>query len=454
MNRRSLKPALVATLLIATAAMAASVARAAGDDISSLTRIQLAAKAAHDGKDYVAYRARIQQLYDLLSGEPGTLFAMAKAEALLGHSAPALDWLNAFAATGLRRDAAAEPDLASLAKAPGFGEALARLAANKRPIAHAVQAFVLPDGGLLSEDIAYDGARHRFLVSSVREGKIVAVDAKTGAMSDFVPSGRDAVWGLVALAADQARGALWATTAAMPQTLGYKAADAGHTAVLRYDLASGKLLQRYDLPVGKNAAPTAATASPATEPAAEERVLGDMTVGANGDVFVAEGLGGAVYVLRHGGASLETLVPEGTFLSPQTPAVTRDGKRLLVADYTRGIGVVDLATGAVSFLPHPREVVVHGIDGMYLYGDSLLAMQNGTDPNRVIRLYLDDAGTRILRGEILESGSRGLGVPTHGTLVDGTLYFLANSGWDQLDDDGALKPGGVLTSPMIWRVAL
>src|ERR1700753_2394487 len=263
MNRRSPKAFLVASLLVATPAVAPSAARAAGDDVSSLPRLQLAAKAAHDGKDYVAYRARVQELYDLLSGEPGTLFALAKAEALLGHTAAALDWLNAFAASGLRRDAAAEPDLASLAKAPGFGEALARLAANERPISHATQAFVLPDGGLLSEDIAYDAARHRFLVSSIRESKIVAVDAKTGAMSDFVPSGRDAVWGLVALAADPARGALWATTGAMPQTLGYKAADAGHTAVLRYDLASGKLLQRYDLPAGKSAAPAAAAASPA-----------------------------------------------------------------------------------------------------------------------------------------------------------------------------------------------
>jgi hypothetical protein len=148
------------------------------------------------------------------------------------------------------------------------------------------------------------------------------------------------------------------------------------------------------------------------------------------------------------------LVPPGIFISPQNPAVTPDGRRLLVADYVRGIGLVDLVTRQVTWMAHPREVAVNGIDGMYLAGSSLIAVQNGSEPNRVIRLRLDAALTRVLRWEALESNSPGLGAPTHGTVVGRDFYFLANSGWDQLADDGSVKPGGRLTPVQVRRLAL
>ncbi|HXO42288.1 MAG TPA: hypothetical protein VN999_12610, partial [Thermoanaerobaculia bacterium] len=114
------------------------------------------AKLAHDAKDYPTYRAQVGRLYDLLSGHPDTVFGMAKAEALLGHPAAALEWLDAYAAMGLVRDVSDQPDLASLRKEDGYAAVLARLEANKRPRSHSVRAFALPDPDLLTEDIAYD----------------------------------------------------------------------------------------------------------------------------------------------------------------------------------------------------------------------------------------------------------------------------------------------------------
>jgi hypothetical protein len=415
------------------------------------------AKVAHDSKDYPAYRAQVGRLYDLLSGHPDTVFGMAKAEALLGHPAAALEWLGAYAAMGLVRDLSEQPDLASLRKADGYPAVLARLEANKRPRSHSVRAFTLPDPGLLTEDIAHDPGTGRFFVSSIREAKIVAIGKDGGGVRDFVPAGRDAIWGVLALAVDARRGVLWATTAAMPQTRGYREADQGHTAVLRYDLATGKLQKRYDLPLPPTMrpAPKGSAAGFVPVPAEErQRVLGDMTVAPDGDVFVSEAVTGAVYTIGHARDELEVLVAPGTFISPQTPAVAPDGRRLLVADYVRGIGIVDLATRAVTWVTHPREVAVNGIDGLYLDGDSLLAVQNGTEPNRVIRLYLDPTLTRVLRWEPLDSNSPGLGAPTHGTVVGRDFFYLANSGWDQLADDGSVKPGAALTPAEVRRVVL
>ncbi len=161
----------------------------------SWQEVQSAAKAAHDAGNFQAYRSGIQRLFQLLSGNSDTVFAMAKAEARLGHAAAALDWLGDFAAMGLVRDAAAEPDLASLRHLDGFAAVRARIEANRRPVSRSVRAFTLPDRELLTEDIAYDPGARRFFVSSIHEAKIVAIDAGSGATTDFVPAGRDAIWG-------------------------------------------------------------------------------------------------------------------------------------------------------------------------------------------------------------------------------------------------------------------
>jgi hypothetical protein len=420
--------------------------------------IQRRAREAHDAGDFKAYRADVQQLFELLSAHPDTVFAMAKAEALLGHAAAALDWLNAYAAMGLAHDLGAEPDLVSLQQAAGFAAVRSRLEGNRRPVSRSVPAFALADPDLLVEDIAYDGGGRRFFLSSVREAKIVAVEARGGAARDFVAAGRDGIWGVLALAIDERRGVLWATTAVMPQTRGYRGDDdLGHSAVLRYQLATGKLLKRYDLPLPPHfrKPPRGSRAGAVVVPPEErQRVIGDMTVAANGDVFASEAVTGAVYAIRRGSDALEVLVAPGTFASPQTPAVTPDGRRLLVADYVRGIGIVDLASRAVTWMGHPREVAVNGIDGMYLAGDSLIAVQNGTEPNRIVRLVLDPPLTRILRWEPLESNSAGLGAPTHGTLVGRDFFFIANSGWDQLAEDGSLKPGAAMTPAAVRRLTL
>ncbi|HLX06752.1 MAG TPA: hypothetical protein VKY89_02700 [Thermoanaerobaculia bacterium] len=447
-------------LVVGAAATDPGAARGGGSTpppAPSWQEVQLAAKAAHDAGHFEEYRGDIQRLVEILSGNPATVFAMAKAEALLGHPAAALEWLNAYAAMGLLRDAGAEPDLASLREVDGFAAALARLDANRRPVSRSSPVFTLPERELLTEDIAYDPGSRRFFVSSIRERKIVAIDARSGAAADFVPAGRDRIWGVMALAVDARRGVLWATTAAMPQTRGYRADDQGHTAVLRYDLATGKLLKRYDLPLARPVHPASPGSAAARAPVPAEdrdRVLGDMTVAPDGDVFASEAVTGAVYTVRRDRDELELLVPPGTFISPQTPAATPDGRRLLVADYVRGIGIVDLATRAVTWMPHPREVAVNGIDGMYLFGGSLLAIQNGTDPNRVVRLRLDPALTRIAGWEAIESNSPGLGQPTHGTVVGTDFFFLANSGWDQFADDGSVKPGASFTPAQVRRVAL
>src|SRR5262249_5854216 len=158
-------------------------------------------------------------------------------------------------------------------------------------------------------------------------------------------------------------------------------------------------------------------------------VLGDLTIGPDGTVYVTDSVAGGVFRLRPGSPALETLARAGTFGSPQQPAVTGDGQRLLVPDYPRGIAPLGLRGGTVRWLARPRTLACGGIDGLVRDGDRLLAIQNGTAPHRVLELSLDPAAERIVGWRVLEQASRGLGEPNHGVIVERTLMLIGNSGW-------------------------
>jgi hypothetical protein len=175
--------------------------------------------------------------------------------------------------------------------------------------------------------------------------------------------------------------------------------------------------------------------------------LGDMVLTREGIPIVSDGDGGGVYrVLEN---KLER-IDDGAFISPQTPTMHPDGKHVFVPDYARGIGILDLATRQVKWL-NQGEHAVNGIDGLYLNRGSLIATQNGTSPERVIRFELDSNLSRIVSEEIIERSRPMLGDPTHGAVVGDFFYYIANSGWSQVDDHGDLKPGAKFTPPSIRR---
>jgi rRNA-processing protein FCF1 len=88
---------------------------------------------------------------------------------------------------------------------------------------------------------------------------------------------------------------------------------------------------------------------------------------------------------------------------------------------------------------------------LYLAGDKLIAVQNGTSPERVVVFTLDATLTRIRSEAIIERSTVTLGDPTHGVVIGDDFFYIANSGWDILDEQGNVKPN---TKPSVPRVML
>ncbi len=141
-------------------------------------------------------------------------------------------------------------------------------------------------------------------------------------------------------------------------------------------------------------------------------------------MFVSDSRG-ALYRLRPGRSALDLFVAPGTMRSPQASTVA--GGILYVADYGGPIWVVDPKSGAATKLEVPDDLVTAGTDGLD-YGDgSLLLVQNGIEPNRVVRVWLDPAGRKALRWRILEMNHPLMDEPTNGVVVGHDFYWLAAS---------------------------
>jgi hypothetical protein len=391
-----------------------------------------AAAAARKAGDWAAYSRHIPYLDSILNGHPNVRIVKARIGAHLGDTAAAYASLRDFVAMGLKRRIEADTDLVALRGTPSWNSILESLAANGSSVGSFKAAFAMPDSDFIAEDIAWDPAGKRWLVSGVRRSVILAVD-QHGRQTLFA-RGTDKGWGFLALAVDSARNTLWATAEAINLAIGYDSADAGKASVFRYDLRTGAMLQRYDMP------------------ASEAHGAGDIAVAENGDLFIADTQHGALFVIRQSGM-IQLLVRKGELMSPQGPAVPDGGTFLYLADYARGIARVHRATGAVEWLKHPRHVALNGIDGLSVAdARTLIGVQNGTNPNRLIRITLDDSGTSVTKVEPVAQNDSSIREPTHGVFVGRDYYFIANGGFGAFGNDGMLRQGERAIAPVIMMI--
>jgi hypothetical protein len=240
-------------------------------------------------------------------------------------------------------------------------------------------------------------------------------------------------WPMLAIKIDATHSKVWATEVALQDFNSVPKKDWGRSALLCFDLKTARLLTRVEGPHGS--------------------ALGDMTLSPAGDVIVSDGASGGIYRLPVGAKTLQRL-DNGDFVSPQTPVLLPDGTRLLVPDYARGIGILDIATKQVTWLSLDGRFAIIGIDGLYLDHQTLLAVQNGTSPERVTAFTMDTALTKIVAEKTIERATTTLGDPTHGVVFGSDFYYIANSGWNSLDDHGATAPTAKRTPAQIMRAPI
>lgn len=433
-----MKPFAAALLLCSAVAAAREALPGPSLSAEDIAQVRAAALQAYSAGDFDSYLSYVAHLADELPNHPGVALRLAAAQARAGQKDAALATLDAIAGMGvtvnLADDERNAADFATIANDPKFAEWKRRAAANAQPIARSSLAHRFADAGLLTEDVSQYARDQSLFVSSVLGHKLVQV-SRAGTESLFPLEAPENGWNVLGVQVDSKRGVVWVSAQAMRGFPGIAEADAGKSRLSAYGLKSKRRLYTHEF-----------------KPEPEREIsLGDLALAPSGDLLAMDSRGGKLYRISADRRALDVL--NQPFLSPQDAVITGDGKVAFIADYSRGIARIDLETGEQEWLAADRSIALSGIDGLYRYRKGFVAVQNGVQPARIAYFALDAEERRITRCDVLERGGA-LGEPTHGVVVGDAFVYLANAGWNKLDDHGAVRPGETLTPAELRRLPL
>lgn len=424
-----------AAAMCATLVVASAIARA--DAVSDGRELERRAAQATEAGDFAAAADLLAQALVLRPNHPGVTYRFARASMRAGRDDTAIAALNSYAAMGLKADVATDPAFKPLENDARLTRIIVRFEENAKPKGSVVIAATLSESPFLAEGIAFDPKSRRLYIGSVHKRKIVVVEPN-GETRDFVPSASHGLLGVFGLALHPSRGTLWAASSTLPQVGGNVApADKNSAGVFQFSTIDGELQRKAVLPDDGN-----------------EHVIGDLLLSPSGDIFASDSIAPAIYRLGSGGSALETFVTSDRFHSLQGLALSNGERLLAVADYASGLMVINTASREVTLLPMPSHTTLHGIDGLMRHGRDLIGIQNGVDPQRVVRLRMNRTWTAVEGLDVLAANLPDMDEPTLATVAGGELLVIGNGQWRHFADDGSIKGTQPFVPTRIVRLTL
>jgi hypothetical protein len=204
------------------------------------------------------------------------IYSIARGYDGAGQPQEALRWLRRLDALGFD-DALERADFPSASALADFAALAARFSARAVVRTPSRAAFAIAEPDLLAEGIAHDEKTGRFFISSGAKRKVLEVD-RSGQVRDFIGPGTAGIYAVLGLEVDGSRRDLWAASAAAPFMADARPEDAGKAALFRFDVDTGALRSRHELP---------------RVPA----LANDLAIAADGSVYVSDSIQGTVYRL-------------------------------------------------------------------------------------------------------------------------------------------------------------
>lgn len=383
---------------------------------------------AYENKDYETFLKLTKRLDSLRPFHPTYTYNLASAYSLNGKTDEALSTLSKLILMNNTTAFETDEDFKSLQGTAGFNELLKRKDNQSKTIANSKHVVTLSEKELHPEGLVYLPNTKTWLASSIRKGKIVAFDINTGVCTDWLKE--DRMFAVLAMKAD--REFLWVVTAAFPETENFLKEDQGKSEVLKVDSNTRKIIERFSVE--------------------GTHVFGDLIVSKKGVVYVSDSANPILYKIENGVMSeFVSFTRDGFNL--QGLAFNQDQSKVFVADYLKGIAVMDVKSKDKSWIAFPNEITPKGIDGLVFYHNTLIAIQNGVKPIRITQLQLNDKQNEIIGYKILDNNRAEFDEPALATVVGEKLYFFANSPWNAYDKNGVLD-AGKLSPPMLFSCPL
>jgi hypothetical protein len=355
--------------------------------------------------DRPLFRAEVGRIERLLDSEPDmatVTYVMARTWAAAKQWPETMQWLRKAVELRAGLDPSRDAIFAELRGTREFDAIAAAAREATTPVSHSSPAFIVPEGDLVPESMAYDPEGKFFYFGSMRKGKVIRC-SRSGDCTQFA-GGLGTVLGLKVYG----RG-LWLLN------------NSGTgSALVHYDLASARVIRTYAV---KGSGHT----------------FNDLAFARTGDVYVTDTRANAVWHLANDAAELTRL--PGRFESANGITLSPDGSLLYVSTFPGGITVVDLKTRLEAPIGRPAGLCLATIDGLYFFRGALIAIQNGIMVPRVARFRLARDLRTIDAFEVLERRNPLFDGVTTGVIAGDEFFYMANV---QDDKQAAFNPITIL----------
>lgn len=382
---------------------------------------------AYQAKDYPAFLKLTKTLDSLRPFHPTFTYNLASAYALNAKPEESLGILKRVVMMDNTIEFEKDADFNSLQNTEGFKSVLEIKANQGKMISGSHKACVLSEKDLHPEGLAYLAKSKTWLVSSIRKRKIVAFDLKTGVCTDWLKA--EDMLAVFAMKADFKEQYLWVATSALPEMENFSKELEGKAEILKVDIKTRQIVKRFT--VGGN------------------HVFGDLLVTKNNEVYVSDSNKPIIYKIENNEMKpFISLENEGFNL--QGIALNDVGDKIFIADYLKGIAVVDIRKLTKKWLAFPEGTIGKGIDGLVFYKNKLIAVQNGIRPIRITQFSLNGSQDEIIGYRILDTNRPEFDEPALATIVENKLYFFANSPWKAYDKNAVLDAGKIKNPELFY----
>jgi len=392
----------------------------------SQKEIYQASTRAYQEKDYDVFLKLTKQLDSIRPSHPTYTYNLACAYALNGKVEESIIILKKCISMNSAVSFEKEPDLESIKGTSQYSALIALQTKLNEPILTSVKKAVLSERDLHPEGLLYIKKSKQWLVTSIRNRKIVSFDMASGKCSDWFSDTN--LYAVFAMKADNDEKTLWVTSSAMPEMKGYYSSLEGKSVVLKIDIKTKKVLQRFDLD--------------------GNHVLGDLVVDKNGDVFVSDS--GEATIFKITNDKLEVWLDlKKEALNLQGLTFNDKQSTLFIADYLKGILKINVQNPSDrNWLKFPNETTPKGIDGLLWHKKSLIAIHNGVKPIRIMQYTLNEKN-EIATAKVLDNNRPEFDEPALGTITNNKLYFFSNAPWKAYNADGVLDES-IIDFPIVY----
>jgi len=383
---------------------------------------------AYKSNDYVLFLKLAKQLDSIRPMHPTFTYNLASAYSLNGKNEESLKVLKTIVLANNTVDFESDSDFGSIKNEKGFKDLLELKISQSKTIVSSKEKFSLSEKDLHPEGLLYLEKHKLWLSSSIRNKKVVSFDEK-GNCSDWFT---DCLYSVFAIRADPKEKYLWITCSAIPEMKGFSKQLVGKSEILKVDIATRKLVKRYAIE--------------------GNHVFGDLVVIKNNDVYISDSDEAIIYKIENESLVLWKDLQNEAF-NLQGITFNANESKLFIADYLKGVLVIDLTSKNGNWLEFPDHASQKGIDGLVFYNNSLIAIQNGVVPIRIVRYVLNESQTKIIDFTVLDHNRKVFDEPSLTTLVKNKIYFFANSPWKFYDKNGQLDETK-LENPKLFELSL